>query len=92
MFKRSTTRNGVYFETYELNPHQFERAVTLYSSDIKNSHDDSIEDASLFVNEWIDEKTLDKKYREWLKKMVNKGAEIYTYKEGWQPISEIAVW
>jgi hypothetical protein len=84
--------NGVKVETYELNNSQFDNACTLAGFGGPNKDGFySLEDATPFVNEWVNASDLDEGYKDWLKDCSDKGAEIYTYKEDWQPISEIAV-
>ena len=85
--------NGHHVEAYGLSDSQFDAACRLLTLSLLESKDcpDSLEDADGFVDEWLDDEEFEADYREWLKKCVDGNATIYTYKEGWQPISEVAV-
>lgn len=89
---RTKELNGMKVESYELNEHDFETACTLLECGVMKDEHGELEDATPYLQEWIDNEYLDNGYREWLKKCIDSGAEIYTYNFGWQPISEIAVW
>lgn len=82
--------NGIKVETYELDDRLFERACALINIREDESGFDCLEYANEFAEDWANT-DFDKDYRDWLKKCLDAGAEIYTYKEDWQPIGEIAV-
>lgn len=82
---------GIKIETYDLSSSQFESACSIASNGILESGFDSLEDASQFVSSWIEDESFDEGYRAWLKECVDKGAEIFTLKEDWQPVGEIAI-
>ena len=86
--------NGISVEGFELTKGQFGAASSLVQLGDMESESgfDRLEDASQFVKEWIESDTFDTDYKEWLKDSIEKGAEIYTYYEDWQPIGEIAVY
>ena len=83
--------NGTRIEAYELNDKQFENACKMIVDGSTRLGNNSIEDSSDFVDVWFENTYMDEDYKNWLNKCVDEGADIYTYNEGWQPISEIAV-
>jgi hypothetical protein len=85
------TPNGIVAETMTLTEMQLERAIQLYQSESKTSGMDSlVETEPYFIETWTDPKfDLDEEVKEWFRENVTKGADIYTYKEGWQEIGEV---
>lgn len=92
---RKADINGIHVESFELTESQFNRVIEIIQcngrEDDFNDFEDGLGNASLYVNEWINNDNFDIDYRNWLKSMVDTGASIYTYYEDWQPISEVAI-
>jgi hypothetical protein len=83
--------DGVRVEGYGLTKSQFDAACAIVEFGKSESGFDSLEDASPYVDEWLNNEEFDVEYRAWLKKCLEGGAEIYSYTEHWQPINEIAI-
>lgn len=85
MLKKNLT-NGKTIESIGLTPSQFERACQLYQTDGMRSNGDSLE-----CVEGCSLMELSEEEKSWLKLKQDEGADIYTYRIGWQDIAEIAV-
>ena len=84
--------DGIVVESYELTEHQFERACQLFGTEHMRSEFDSLEQSDQYLGFWLAEDSpFESEKLEWLRGCVDSCAEIYTYKEGWQQIGEIAV-
>ena len=83
--------NGIKVEAYGLSNGQFSAACTILELGESESGFDSLEKTTEFAEMWINNENFEKPYREWLRKCVDKGAEIYTFSEDWQCIGEVAV-
>jgi len=89
---RKQLQSGKVIESFILNERQFDRACMLYEKEGMRTDVDSLESVELLVEEWIDvDSPLEVAELEWLKKVIREGADIYTYRDGWQSIGEIAV-
>lgn len=90
---KKTLQNGITIESFSLMEHQFERACQLCEKEGMASEFDSLSPSNLFLETWLGEDSpMDSDEKEWLQKMVDEGADIYTYNDGWQSIGEVAVW
>lgn len=82
-------------KTFDLNKSQLELAEKLYGGQKVNDCSlEEVDDEMLEV--WIKDLSAsddsdDVERANWYKEMIDEGAELYTFKEGWQEIGEIAV-
>ena len=84
--------NGVVIESFSLTEHQFERACQLYEIEHRTGEFDSLVESDAWLDGWLSQYSpLEPDEVEWLKCNVDRGADIYTYRDGWQDIGEIAV-
>ena len=82
-------------KTFDLNKTQLEKAKRLLNGEVVDGC--SVEEVSEEMLEvWISDLSGSKdsddvERAKWYRQMIDEGAELYTFKDGWQDIGEIAV-
>lgn len=84
--------NGLHVESYDIGQEEFNLVCDMIGNDVMSENGSRLEDSAIYVESWISNEDFDKEYREWLRSMLEKGADIYTFVEGWQQIAEVAIW
>jgi len=89
---QNITINGTLFETAELGKVDFKCACNLYNTEGMKDEHGHLERADTFIEQQIEDDIFGEDVTKWLIESRDKGADIYTYHEGWQPIAEIAIY
>lgn len=88
---KSVTSDGTTVATFGLSEEQHKAAVELATENKREVNGFHLEDASLFVDTWLEE-TSDDEYAEFLNSAKNMNADFFTLNDEIQPLGDVAIY
>ena len=88
---KSVTSDGTTVATFGLSEEQHKAAVELATENKREVNGYHLEDASLFIDEWLKVPS-DDEYAEFLKNAKNMNADFFTLNDEIQPLGDVAIY